>query len=114
VTDVYEFSIDGGREAERFQDCSVSIEPIVCAISADIGRLTVSSNSAFNAQALEGSRFSHKVDKVFQLAKKEAIASGIFFGGSGLTGNLTMLCLLGYGKQCGRWMVGDVADLSCL
>jgi ABC-type multidrug transport system fused ATPase/permease subunit len=53
--------------------------------------------AAFNAQTLEGTRFSHKVDKVFQLAKKEAIASGIFFGGSGLTGNLTMLCLLGYG-----------------
>lgn len=60
-------------------------------------RLTSPDDSAFNAQALEGSRFSHKVDKVFQLAKKEAIASGIFFGGSGLTGNLTMLCLLGYG-----------------
>ena len=54
--------------------------------------------AAFNAQSLEGSKFSHKVDKVFQLAKKEAIASGIFFGGSGLTGNLTMLCLLGYGQ----------------
>lgn len=45
----------------------------------------------------EASAFSAKVDEVFQLARKEAIASGIFFGGTGLTGNLTMLCLLGYG-----------------
>jgi hypothetical protein len=30
--------------------------------------------------------------------RKEAIASGIFYGSSGLTGNLAMLCLLGYGE----------------
>jgi hypothetical protein len=46
---------------------------------------------------LEAAAFSTKVDAVFQLAKKEAVASGIFFGGTGLTGNLSMLCLLGYG-----------------
>jgi hypothetical protein len=28
--------------------------------------------------------------------------SGIFWGASGLTGNLAMLCLLGYGEFCGR------------
>ncbi|GHJ87923.1 hypothetical protein NliqN6_4325 [Naganishia liquefaciens] len=70
--------------------------------------------AAFNAQSLEGSKFSHKVDKVFQLAKKEAIASGIFFGGSGLTGNLTMLCLLGYGGHLvsrGEITVGDLTSL---
>ncbi|KAJ9095203.1 hypothetical protein QFC19_007658 [Naganishia cerealis] len=70
--------------------------------------------ASFNAQALEGSRFSHKVDSVFQLAKKEAIASGIFFGGSGLTGNLTMLCLLGYGGHLvsrGEITVGDLTSL---
>ncbi|KAJ9121502.1 hypothetical protein QFC22_002119 [Naganishia vaughanmartiniae] len=70
--------------------------------------------ASFNAQVLEGKRFSHKVDKVFQLAKKEAIASGIFFGGSGLTGNLTMLCLLGYGGHLvshGEITVGDLTSL---
>jgi hypothetical protein len=36
---------------------------------------------------------------VFQLMRKEAIASGIFYGSSGLTGNLAMLCLLGYGES---------------
>ena len=47
---------------------------------------------------MEAAAFSTKVDAVFQLAKKEAVASGIFFGGTGLTGNLSMLCLLGYGE----------------
>lgn len=53
--------------------------------------------SAYNSQSLETSLFRQKVDQVFDLAKKEAFASGIFFGASGLTGNLAMLCLLGYG-----------------
>jgi hypothetical protein len=53
--------------------------------------------AAYNSQPIEGRLFAQKVDRVFQLARKEAFASGIFFGGSGLTGNLTMLCLLGYG-----------------
>ncbi|KAL7408902.1 hypothetical protein BDY24DRAFT_405034 [Mrakia frigida] len=53
--------------------------------------------TAFNSQPMEAAAFSTKVDAVFQLAKKEAVASGIFFGGTGLTGNLSMLCLLGYG-----------------
>lgn len=58
--------------------------------------------TVFNAQPLEGILFQKKVDSVFQLARKEAIASGVFYGGSGLTGNLTMLCLLGYGESW--WM----------
>jgi hypothetical protein len=47
---------------------------------------------------MEGSIFSKRVDGVFQLAKKEAYMTGIFWGASGLTGNLAMLCLLGYGE----------------
>jgi len=70
--------------------------------------------TSFNAQAIESRLFSQKVDAVFQLARKEAIASGIFFGGSGLTGNLTMLCLLGYGGHLvsrGEISVGDLTSL---
>ncbi len=70
--------------------------------------------TSFNAQEIEGRLFSQKVDAVFQLARKEAIASGIFFGGSGLTGNLTMLCLLGYGGHLvsrGEISVGDLTSL---
>lgn len=55
--------------------------------------------TAYNSQSLEANLFSRKVDQVFQLAKKEAYMTGIFWGASGLTGNLAMLCLLGYGKR---------------
>jgi ATP-binding cassette subfamily B (MDR/TAP) protein 10 len=34
--------------------------------------------------------------------------TGIFWGASGLTGNLAMLCLLGYGEL--RMLRGDTAD----
>jgi hypothetical protein len=39
------------------------------------------------------------VDQIFALAKKEAYMSGIFWGASGLTGNLALLALLGYGES---------------
>lgn len=55
--------------------------------------------TAYNSQPMEGEIFSKRVDGVFQLAKKEAYMTGIFWGASGLTGNLAMLCLLGYGKS---------------
>ena len=35
---------------------------------------------------------------MLSLARKEAIASGIFFGSTGWSGNVTLLGLLGYGK----------------
>jgi ATP-binding cassette subfamily B (MDR/TAP) protein 10 len=56
--------------------------------------------AAYNSQSLESGLFGQKVDRVFTLARKEAYASGIFWGASGLTGNLAMLCLLGYGERC--------------
>jgi hypothetical protein len=62
--------------------------------------------ASFNAQPIEARLFAKKVDDVFQLMRKEAIASGIFYGSSGLTGNLAMLCLLGYGQSLRRWFVG--------
>jgi ABC-type multidrug transport system fused ATPase/permease subunit len=70
--------------------------------------------TAFNSQPTEAKAVSGKVDRVFQLARKEAIASGIFFGGTGLTGNLTMLCLLGYGGHLvsvGEISVGSLTSL---
>jgi hypothetical protein len=39
------------------------------------------------------------VGVVLTLARKEAIASGIFFGSSGWSGNVTLLALLGYGPH---------------
>ncbi|SCZ90501.1 BZ3500_MvSof-1268-A1-R1_Chr1-3g02028 [Microbotryum saponariae] len=53
---------------------------------------------AFNAvEPLETQRFSEKVDKIFGLAKKEAFASGLFYGGAGFAGNLSLIALLTYG-----------------
>lgn len=52
---------------------------------------------AFNAQEQEGKKFHNKVLDVLNLARREAIASGIFFGSTGWSGNVTLLGLLGYG-----------------
>ncbi len=52
---------------------------------------------AFDALAQEEKKFSEKVTKVLTLGRKEAIASGIFFGSTGWSGNVTVLGLLGYG-----------------
>lgn len=70
--------------------------------------------ASFNAQPIEAKLFAGKVDSVFQLMKKEAIASGIFYGSSGFTGNMAMLCLLGYGGHLvssGEITVGDLTSL---
>jgi len=48
--------------------------------------------------AQEERKFSEKVAKVVTLGRKEAIASGIFFGSTGWSGNVTILGLLGYGS----------------
>ncbi|KAG6864786.1 hypothetical protein C0991_007160 [Blastosporella zonata] len=52
---------------------------------------------AYNAHAQEEKKFHDKVVNVLSLARKEAIASGIFFGSTGWSGNVTLLALLGYG-----------------
>ncbi|KAI9634242.1 putative ATP-binding cassette transporter [Dioszegia hungarica] len=71
--------------------------------------------TAYNSQITEGRVFSAKVNEVFGLAKKEAYMSGIFWGMSGLTGNLAMLCLLGYAGghlvSHGEITVGDLTSL---
>ncbi|KAF9529782.1 ATP-binding cassette transporter [Crepidotus variabilis] len=69
---------------------------------------------AYNAQPQEEAKFTEKVDKVLVLARKEAIASGIFFGGTGWSGNVTLLCLLGYGGTLvsrGEITMGDLTSL---
>lgn len=54
---------------------------------------------AYNAHGQEEAKFHEKVLNVLSLAKKEAIASGIFFGSTGWSGNVTLLALLGYGDS---------------
>ncbi|KAJ2156977.1 ATP-binding cassette permease mdl1 [Coemansia sp. RSA 552] len=62
---------------------------------------------AFSRESQEVGRFDTEVQKIFALAKKEAIASGLFFGGNGLMGNLAILAFLGFGG--GMVMRGEIS-----
>ncbi|GAA6018263.1 hypothetical protein JCM11491_005128 [Sporobolomyces phaffii] len=70
---------------------------------------------AFNAvEPTETKAFKNKVDKIFTLAKTEAWASGLFFGGAGFAGNMTLIALLTYGGSLvarGEITVGDLTSL---
>lgn len=69
---------------------------------------------AFNGHAQEQQKFHEQVTNVLNLVRKEAIASGIFFGSTGWSGNVTMLGLLGYGGTLvaqGAITVGDLTSL---
>ncbi|KAJ3771900.1 P-loop containing nucleoside triphosphate hydrolase protein [Lentinula raphanica] len=69
---------------------------------------------AYNAQSQEQQKFHERVVHVLNLARKEAIASGIFFGSTGWSGNVTILALLGYGGSLvsqGEITVGDLTSL---
>ncbi|GAA5945506.1 hypothetical protein JCM3775_004181 [Rhodotorula graminis] len=70
---------------------------------------------AFNAvDPVETNRFKAKVNKVFELSKTEAWASGLFFGGTGFAGNATVIALLTYGGTLvarGELTVGNLISL---
>ncbi|OAV94626.1 hypothetical protein PTTG_05161 [Puccinia triticina 1-1 BBBD Race 1] len=68
----------------------------------------------FNAVPAEISSFDRKANTLFELARKEAYARGLFFGGSGFTGNATIIALLTYGGTLvsrGEISVGDLSSL---
>jgi len=68
----------------------------------------------FNAAPYEEKKFSERVERVLTLARREAIASGIFFGTTGWSGNVTLLALLGYGGSLvssGQISVGELTSL---
>ncbi|KAK4055100.1 ATP-binding cassette permease mdl1 [Microbotryomycetes sp. JL201] len=70
---------------------------------------------AFNAvEPQETQRFKEKVDKIFALAKTEAWASGLFYGGTGFAGNTTLILLLLYGGSLVSRGVISVGDLTSL
>ena len=54
---------------------------------------------AFNALPQEREKFHTKINNVLELARREANASGIFFGSTAWSGNITLLALLGYGQS---------------
>ncbi|KAJ7072757.1 P-loop containing nucleoside triphosphate hydrolase protein [Mycena amicta] len=69
---------------------------------------------AFNAYDQEGLKFHDRIEHVLGLAKREATASSIFFASTGWSGNVTFLCLLGYGGSLvshGEISVGDLTSL---
>ncbi|KAF9460732.1 P-loop containing nucleoside triphosphate hydrolase protein [Collybia nuda] len=63
---------------------------------------------AFNAHPQEEEKFHDRVTTVLSLARKEAIASGIFFGSTGWSGNVTLLAFL---VSHGEISVGDLTSL---
>ncbi|KAH9014750.1 P-loop containing nucleoside triphosphate hydrolase protein [Lactarius pseudohatsudake] len=68
----------------------------------------------FNAAPYEEKKFSERIDRVLTLARREAVASGIFFGTTGWSGNVTLLALLGYGGSLvshGQISVGELTSL---
>ncbi|KAJ6497547.1 P-loop containing nucleoside triphosphate hydrolase protein [Mycena sanguinolenta] len=69
---------------------------------------------AYNAHEQERTKFHDRINYVLSLAKKEATASAIFFGSTGWSGNVTILCLLGYGGTLvskGQISIGDLTSL---
>ncbi|KAI9452277.1 P-loop containing nucleoside triphosphate hydrolase protein [Lactarius psammicola] len=68
----------------------------------------------YNAAPHEEKKFSERVDRVLVLARREAVASGIFFGSTGWSGNVALLALLGYGGSLvshGQISVGELTSL---
>ncbi|KAJ2762646.1 ATP-binding cassette permease mdl1 [Coemansia sp. BCRC 34490] len=69
---------------------------------------------AFSREAQEVARFDVEVQKIFALAKREAVASGLFFGGNGLAGNMAILAFLGFGGRMvmgGEISIGDMTSV---
>ncbi|KAI8889790.1 P-loop containing nucleoside triphosphate hydrolase protein [Backusella circina FSU 941] len=67
---------------------------------------------AFAKESEEEKRYGLRVLDVFKLARKEALASGAFFGGAGLSGNLAVLSVLWYGGQMVMENVITIGELT--
>jgi len=54
---------------------------------------------AYNANDQEERKFHDRVNNVLALARKESLATAIFYGSTGWSGNVTLLALLGCGAS---------------
>jgi ATP-binding cassette subfamily B (MDR/TAP) protein 10 len=63
-------------------------------------------------EATEMKRYGSEIDKVLQLATKEAFARGVFFGFAGLSGNLVVLAVLWKGGMMMNESQLSVGDLT--
>ncbi|KAJ2888784.1 ATP-binding cassette permease mdl1 [Coemansia asiatica] len=69
---------------------------------------------AFSNEKAEVRRFDVEVQRIFALAKREAVASGLFFGGNGLAGNLAILAFIGLGGRMvmsGEISIGEMTSV---
>ncbi|RCI06870.1 ATP-binding cassette sub- B member 10, mitochondrial [Rhizopus stolonifer] len=67
---------------------------------------------AFAKESAEENRYRDRVRHVFDLARKEALASGAFFGSAGLSGNLAVLAVLWYGGHMVMENIITIGELT--
>jgi len=73
----------------------------------------VRTSQAFAAEIQEVGRYNRQVRRIFELGKKEASLSAVFFGASGWAGNMTMIALLYVGGgmvQDGAITIGELSS----
>ncbi|KAG9562052.1 hypothetical protein KCU79_g6621, partial [Aureobasidium melanogenum] len=72
----------------------------------------VRTSQAFAGEQQEIHRYNTQVRKIFDLGKKEALISAVFFSSSGFMGNMTFLALLYFGGGMVKSGAISVGDLS--
>ncbi|KAI4728485.1 hypothetical protein E4T49_03782 [Aureobasidium sp. EXF-10728] len=72
----------------------------------------VRTSQAFAGEQQEVHRYNTQVRKIFDLGKKEALISAVFFSSSGFMGNMTFLALLYFGGGMVKTGAISVGDLS--
>ncbi|GAB7347358.1 hypothetical protein MBLNU459_g4294t1 [Dothideomycetes sp. NU459] len=73
----------------------------------------VRTSQAFAGEIQEVHRYNTQVRKIFELGKKEAYVSAVFFSSSGFMGNMTFLALLYFGGgmvKSGAISIGDLTS----
>ncbi|GAM82734.1 hypothetical protein ANO11243_007200 [Dothideomycetidae sp. 11243] len=73
----------------------------------------VRTSQAFAGEIQEVNRYNKQVRKIFELGKREAYLSAVFFSTSGFMGNITFLSLLWFGGgmvRSGEISVGDLTS----
>ncbi|CAO3638554.1 unnamed protein product [Cunninghamella blakesleeana] len=90
------FAIVYGRYVKRLsKKTQVAIGEITKVAEEKIS--AVRTVQAFAKEKKETLNYELRVKHLYELARKEALASGAFFGGAGLSGNLAVLAVLWYG-----------------
>ncbi|KAA8897107.1 hypothetical protein TRICI_006783 [Trichomonascus ciferrii] len=70
---------------------------------------------SFAGEGIEMRLYNDKIRNVFSIGKKEAIAAGLYFGTSGVIGNITILAMLGLGSGMvanGSMTVGELTTFT--